>query len=119
MAKRRTRKKPRLRGVTQRVNQRQVTIVHVGDKKGKRVKRRRKPSAAEAATAAISASMGRPVDLGLMDPQLQAVLHAHNTMQRQTLYNTPWAQRLGHRRAHHGCGLRIACLGVGAQPRAY
>ena len=82
MAKRHKRKKPRSRAATQRVNQRQVTIVHVGDKKGKRAKRRRKPSVAEAATAAISASMGRPVNLGLMDPQLQQVLHAHNTMQR-------------------------------------
>ena len=93
MAKRRKRK-PRSRGVTQRVNQRQVTIVHVGDKKGKRAKKKRQKktagqSAAEAATAAISASMGRPVNLGMMDPQLQQVLNAHNMMQRQTLFSTP------------------------------
>ena len=90
MAKRRKRAKQRKAGVSQRVSQ--VTVVHVGDKKrkGRKKKRRKAASAAEAATAAISASMGRPVDLGLMNPQLQSVLAAHNTMQRQTLYSTPF-----------------------------
>ena len=94
MAKRRKKRKQKA-GVSQRVSQRQVTVIHVGDKKSKRRKKVRRKrtgaaSAAEAATAAISASMGRPVDLGLMDPQLQQVLDAHSTMQRQTLYNTPY-----------------------------
>jgi hypothetical protein len=95
MAKRRKKRKQKA-GVSQRVSQRQVTVIHVGDQKSKRRKKatRRKRtgaiSAAETATAAISASMGRPVDLGLMDPQLQQVLDAHSTMQRQTLYNTPY-----------------------------
>ena len=94
MAKRRKKRKQKA-GVSQRVSQRQVTVIHVGDQKSKRRKKVRRKrtgaaSAAEAATAAISASMGRPVDLGLMDPQLQQVLDAHSTMQRQTLYNTPY-----------------------------
>jgi hypothetical protein len=95
MAKRRKKRKQKA-GVSQRVSQRQVTVIHVGDQKSKRRKKatRRKRtgaiSAAETATATISASMGRPVDLGLMDPQLQQVLDAHSTMQRQTLYNTPY-----------------------------
>ena len=102
MAKRRKKRKQKA-GVSQRVSQRQVTVIHVGDKKSKRRKKatRRKrtgaASAAEAATAAISASMGRPVDLGLMDPQLQQVLDAHSTMQRQTLYNTPFQQSAASR----------------------
>ena len=102
MAKRRKKRKQKA-GVSQRVSQRQVTVIHVGDQKSKRRKKatRRKrtgaTSAAEAATAAISASMGRPVDLGLMDPQLQQVLDAHSTMQRQTLYNTPFQQSAASR----------------------
>ena len=101
MAKRRKKRQPKA-GVSQRVSQRQVTVIHVGDKKSKRRKKVRRKrtgaaSAAEAATAAISASMGRPVDLGLMDPQLQQVLDAHSTMQRQTLYNTPFQQSAASR----------------------
>ena len=101
MAKRRKKRKQKA-GVSQRVSQRQVTVIHVGDKKSKRRKKVRRKrtgaaSAAEAATAAISASMGRPVDLGLMDPQLQQVLDAHSTMQRQTLYNTPFQQSAASR----------------------
>ena len=89
MAKRRKKRKQKA-GVSQRVSQRQVTVIHVGDQKSKRRKKVRRKrtgaaSAAEAATAAISASMGRPVDLGLMDPQLQQVLDAHNTMNTHTM----------------------------------
>ena len=102
MAKRRKKRKQKA-GVSQRVSQRQVTVIHVGDQKSKRRKKatRRKRtgaiSAAETASATISASMGRPVDLGLMDPQLQQVLDAHSTMQRQTLYNTPFQQSAASR----------------------
>ena len=58
MAKRRKNRKQKA-GVSQRVSQRQVTVIHVGDQKSKRRKKatRRKRtgaiSAAEAATAAI------------------------------------------------------------------